>query len=220
MYGGDDGAQGKNQPDIEQQSENLGIESVGLAVTSLEDVLIRVGEEHHLHHHHRHPDVFSDGPTVIDARMSAVKTIASKAVTEPSFGARVVAMMTKRAVYAWRQKRAALFSWIMPPLLLAMLFSLEYIGAKNSGGALQHVGNTLPYTFLQVVTNPRGFVQADTEGYFHQRWLEPMFGPSFHVTSVGANVDLSQMLLDDSKKSLYEYVFDTHFAIQITNKSG
>ncbi|KAL1420360.1 hypothetical protein MTO96_024195 [Rhipicephalus appendiculatus] len=156
--------------DIEQQSEDLGIESVGLAVTSLEDVLIRVGEEHHLHHHHRHPDIFSDGPSVIDARMSAVKAMASMAVTEPSFGTRVAAMMTKRAAH--------------------------------------------------VVTNPQGFVQADTEGYFRQRWLAPMFGPSFDVTSIGATVDLSQMLLDDSKESLYAYVFDTHFAIQMTNKSG
>ncbi|XP_049275816.1 phospholipid-transporting ATPase ABCA3-like [Rhipicephalus sanguineus] len=141
--------------DIEQQSEDLGIESVGLTVTSLEDVLIRVGEDHHLHHHHRHPDVFSDGPSVIDARMSLVKAMASMAVTEPSLGARVMAMMTKRAAHVWRQKKAPLFSWIMPPLLLVVLFSLEYIGAKNTGGALQHVGNTLPYTFLQVVTNPQ-----------------------------------------------------------------
>ncbi|KAH6921804.1 hypothetical protein HPB50_005003 [Hyalomma asiaticum] len=206
--------------DIEQRSEELGIESVGLSVTSLEDVLIRVGEEHHLHHHHRHPDVFSDEPSIIEARMSLVKAMTSMAATEPSLAARVMAMMTKRAAYVWRQKKAPLFSWIMPPLLLVVLFSLEYIGSKNSGGALEHVGNTLPYTFLQVVTNPRGFVQADTEEYFRHRWLEPMFGPSFHVTTIDASVDVSQMLLDASKGSLYTYVFDTHFGLQMTEKSG
>ncbi|XP_037498748.2 ATP-binding cassette sub-family A member 2-like [Rhipicephalus sanguineus] len=47
-----------------------------------------------------------------------------------------------------------------------------------------------------------------------------MFGPSFDVSSIDASVDLSQMLLDDSKESLYAYVFDTHFAVQMTKKSG
>ncbi|XP_049513422.1 phospholipid-transporting ATPase ABCA3-like [Dermacentor silvarum] len=206
--------------DIEQQSEELGIESVGLAMTSLEDVLIRVGEEHHLHHHHRQPDIFSDEGSVIDARMSLVKTMASTATREPSFTARVVAMMTKRATHVWRQKAAPLFSWIMPPLLLMLLVFLEYLGMKNSGGALEHVGNTLPYTFLRVVTQPQGFVQADTEDNFRQRWLEPMFGPSFHVTPIDASVDVTRMLLDASRESLYTYVFDTHFGVQMTKKAG
>ncbi|XP_065303387.2 phospholipid-transporting ATPase ABCA3-like isoform X2 [Dermacentor albipictus] len=206
--------------DIEQQSVELGIESVGLAVTSLEDVLIRVGEEHHLHHHQKHPDIFSDDVSVLEARMSLVKTMASMATREPSLTTRVVAMMTKRATHVWRQKAAPLFSWIMPPLLLMLLFFLEYVGGKNSGGALEHVGNTLPYTFLQVVTQAKGFIQADTEDNFRQRWLEPMFGPSFHVTPVDASVDVTHMLLDASRESLYTYVFDTHFGVQMTKKAG
>ncbi|XP_077486805.1 phospholipid-transporting ATPase ABCA3-like [Amblyomma americanum] len=43
--------------DIEQRSAELGIASVGVAVTSLEDVIVQVGEEHHVHH--RHPDIGS-----------------------------------------------------------------------------------------------------------------------------------------------------------------
>ncbi|KAL3198129.1 hypothetical protein MRX96_014471, partial [Rhipicephalus microplus] len=35
--------------DIEQRSADLGIASVGLAVTSLEDVLLKVGEDQHIH---------------------------------------------------------------------------------------------------------------------------------------------------------------------------
>lgn len=53
--------------ELEQRKEELGFESLGLAVTTLEDVLMRVGEEHHIHRHHTQPDA-DDNQEMIEAR--------------------------------------------------------------------------------------------------------------------------------------------------------
>ncbi|KAK8775883.1 hypothetical protein V5799_030768 [Amblyomma americanum] len=53
---------------IEKQSENLGIESVGLTVTSLEDVLVRVGEDHHIHRHHKLEEDHSGEASLVDTQ--------------------------------------------------------------------------------------------------------------------------------------------------------
>ncbi|KAK8787101.1 hypothetical protein V5799_023123, partial [Amblyomma americanum] len=56
--------------DLEQRSEELGIESVGMTLTSLEDVLIRVGEEHHLHNlqQQQQLDVAKNEQSVIEVK--------------------------------------------------------------------------------------------------------------------------------------------------------
>lgn len=53
--------------ELEQRKGELGFESLGLAVTTLEDVLMRVGEEHHIHRHHTQPDA-DDNQEMIEAR--------------------------------------------------------------------------------------------------------------------------------------------------------
>ncbi|KAL1418647.1 hypothetical protein MTO96_025828, partial [Rhipicephalus appendiculatus] len=138
---------------LERRSHELGIASVGLTVTSLEDVLLRVGEEPHFHQR-KAPNVaspFSEEPSFIDAKMSAVRIMASTTATEPSLFACVWAVLSKRATYMWREKKMPLFSWMLPPLLLMLLFFLEDAGLRASGLGIEHDGDSVRYTFAEVV---------------------------------------------------------------------
>ncbi|KAK8768076.1 hypothetical protein V5799_005143 [Amblyomma americanum] len=204
--------------DIEQRSAELGIASVGVAVTSLEDVIVQVGEEHHVHH--RHPDIGSG--EYVEANMSVVKTMASATVSDPSFLGRAWAVLQKRAIYVWRQKKMPLFSWMLPPLLLSLLFLLEYLGLRVSGYDVEHFGDKVRYTFPEVVGRAEGFVVADKEQAFIDDQLHPLIGnpAEFYVKSLDADTNITAGLLAEAKDRLHKYVFRIHFGVQMTKKEG
>ncbi|EEC04726.1 ABC transporter, putative [Ixodes scapularis] len=136
--------------ELEQRKEDLGFESLGLAVTTLEDVLMRVGEEHHIHRHHTQPDA-DDNQEMIEARQSVIKVIVSTKRSKPSLAKKIFALLSKRAICTRRQWRMPLFSWILPPLLLFLLFFLENATLRGSGYARGGRDNELDYRFHKVL---------------------------------------------------------------------
>ncbi|KAL1481649.1 hypothetical protein MTO96_034320, partial [Rhipicephalus appendiculatus] len=209
---------------LERRSHELGIASVGLTVTSLEDVLLRVGEEPHFHQR-KAPNVaspFSEEPSFIDAKMSAVRIMASTTATEPSLFACVWAVLSKRATYMWREKKMPLFSWMLPPLLLMLLFFLEDAGLRASGLGIEHDGDSVRYTFAEVVGDTKGFYVVDTEESFTGKWLRPLTSDAngFTMMEEDPSTDLTVFLLGIAKDTLRKYVFNIHFGVQLVKKTG
>ncbi|XP_049518834.1 phospholipid-transporting ATPase ABCA3-like [Dermacentor silvarum] len=137
--------------DLEQRSADLGIESLGVTVTSLEDVLIRVGEEHQ-----RTATARKDEDSLIEVQGPVLKVMATTVSSEPSLAIRMWAVLAKRALCVWRQKKQPLFSWLLPPLLLTLLFSLEHVALIGSDWDVEHLGDTLFYTFPGVLRRGQG----------------------------------------------------------------
>ncbi|XP_077553338.1 phospholipid-transporting ATPase ABCA3-like [Haemaphysalis longicornis] len=207
--------------ELEDSSAGLHIESVGVSMTSLEDVLVRVGEEHHVHHHvSKFKTGYSEGST-FSPDDAVIRMLARTTASEPSWHSRVRAVMVKRAIHVCREKKMVLFSWVMPPLLLSLLFFLEYLAVMGSGGAVEHTGDTLNYFFSDVVELAMGFEQIDTEQFFVDEHLEPIFAKNyFDVKAWDTGVNIMTRLLDMGRETLRTYVFHTHFGVQITKKTG
>ncbi|XP_075741577.1 phospholipid-transporting ATPase ABCA3-like [Rhipicephalus microplus] len=136
--------------DIEQKTKELGIASVGLTVTSLDDVLIRVGEEYHVHRKRRIEGGASEDTSLLDPKDPGIQNMADTIGSEATLLARLRAVFTKRSIHVWRERRMPLFSWVLPPLLLWLLFVLEYWGLRGSLRDVQNVGETLRYAFPDV----------------------------------------------------------------------
>ncbi|XP_049526534.1 phospholipid-transporting ATPase ABCA3-like [Dermacentor silvarum] len=62
--------------DLESRTEELGVESVGLSMTSLEDVLIRVGEEYHVHRSQRKKEREDDAAGAVETKVPCCGTTA------------------------------------------------------------------------------------------------------------------------------------------------
>ncbi|XP_049520051.1 phospholipid-transporting ATPase ABCA3-like [Dermacentor silvarum] len=221
--------------DIEQRSADLGIDSVGLNVTSLEDVLIHVGEDQHLH---RRSDQLSpvrpsqsakslepnpardDGG--IEARSDAVRVMANASMTDAGCLARVWVLLAKRATCSWRERKMPLFSWLLPLVLLVLLFELEHIALKGSGRSQERLTDTLYYNFDDVVVYAQGFLQTDNFNEpFYEKHLVPMLPKlSFFIRKFPTDVDVNKGLLEYARESLWNYVFHLHFGIQMTEKTG
>ncbi|XP_050040804.3 phospholipid-transporting ATPase ABCA3-like [Dermacentor andersoni] len=208
--------------DIEQRTKELGIESVGLTVTSLEDVLIRVGEDHHVHRQQRAAQATEDDASLMEARVPVVENMADTTSSEATLLARLRAVFTKRAIHVWREKRMPLFSWLLPPVLLWLLFLLEFWGLQGSVRDVRNVDDRLRYTFPEVVVFAVGFSQADKEEEFRKRYLEPMFSNrrQYFIRDVGADADIARGLLDYASGNFFKYVFSVHFGYQITKAAG
>ncbi|XP_065309368.2 phospholipid-transporting ATPase ABCA3-like isoform X2 [Dermacentor albipictus] len=208
--------------DIEKRTKELGIESVGLTVTSLEDVLIRVGEDHHVHRRQRATQATEDDPSLMEARAPVMENMADTTSSEATLLARLRAVFTKRAIHVWREKRMPLFSWLLPPVLLWLLFLLEFWGLRGSMRDVQYVDDTLGYTFPEVVVFAVGFSQADKEEKFRERYLEPMFSNrrQYLIKDIGTDVDIAHGLLDYASGNFFNYVFNVHFGYQITKAAG
>ncbi|XP_077560468.1 uncharacterized protein LOC144175241 [Haemaphysalis longicornis] len=320
--------------ELEEKTKKLGIESVGVTVTSLEDVLVQVGEEHHIHRHHRHPDADTkspakplskvtqtkdpvkyttqspskntkssakdgkdgkstakdgaakdstigakdgkspakdgkdvkgtakdgaakdatigakdgkDGPVkdgaAKDATIGAtcptdkdtfmkehllnpedaslVKAISSATGSEATLLDRARAIVTKRAIYMWRQKKMPLFSWLLPPLLLTLLFSLENLGLSGITRAVEHEGDAITYTFPDLIGFAECYLQVDTEKHFIDRYLDPLLPRQyFDLQTIEPGRDVVEELLAIAKGTLYAYVFRKHFVIHMTKAGG
>ncbi|KAH6922296.1 hypothetical protein HPB50_012323 [Hyalomma asiaticum] len=206
--------------DIEQRSADMGIASVGLAVTSLEDVLVRVGEYQHVHG--KSPTVAGEDIPAIDAKMPLVKMMASTTASEPSLWGCVWAVVLKRATYVWRQKKIPLFSWLLPPLLLSLLFFLEYVSLRGSGQDVEHVGDTVHYTFHELIGHTQGFFAVDKDQDFRYNRLLPLISnpDEFYMVDVSPDTDITASLLAVAKETLRRYVFNIHFGVQMTVKTG
>ncbi|XP_037529093.2 phospholipid-transporting ATPase ABCA3-like [Rhipicephalus sanguineus] len=206
--------------DIEQRSADLGIASVGLAVTSLEDVLVRVGEDQHVHG--KTATMADEDIPSVDAKMPMVKTMASVTASEPSLCGRVWAVVLKRATYVWRQKKIPLFSWLLPPLFLSLLFFLEYVSLRGSGQDVEHVGNTVRYTFHELIGHTQGFITVDRDAQFLETWFLPLISnpEQFYVVELSPDADITASLLSVAKDTLRKYVFNIHFGVQMTKKDG
>ncbi|XP_065306442.2 phospholipid-transporting ATPase ABCA3-like isoform X1 [Dermacentor albipictus] len=206
--------------DIEQRSADLGIASVGLTVTSLEDVLVSVGEDQHVH---GKPTILDhEESPAIDADVPMVRTLASAKANEPSLLGCVWAVVLKRATYVWRQKKVPLFSWMLPPLLLSLLFFLEDVSLNASGHNVEHVGDTLSYTFPHVMGQAEGFFVVDKDEAFSEQWLHPLVlnAEQFYIENLDPETDITASLLSDAKETLRKYVFNMHFGVQMTKKAG
>ncbi|KAH6923179.1 hypothetical protein HPB50_024602 [Hyalomma asiaticum] len=218
---------------LEKLSSELGIASVGLTVTSLEDVLVRVGEEPKIQHakaqHLGAP--LSEEPSVVDAKttttalppaVSAIRVMASKTASEPSLLACVWAVLSKRAIYMWREKKMPLFSWMLPPLLLLLLFFLEDVGLRGSGYDVEHADDNVRYTFPEVVGDAQGFYAVDTHKSFTDKWLRPLTSDAnnFVMMEEDPSTDLTAFLLGIAKETLRKYVFNMHFGVQLVKKTG
>ncbi|XP_075524840.1 phospholipid-transporting ATPase ABCA3-like [Dermacentor variabilis] len=206
--------------DIEQRSADLGIASVGLTVTSLEDVLVSVGEDQHVHG--KLTTVDNEESPVIDTNLPMVRTLASPKAGEPSLLGCVWAVVLKRATYVWRQKKVPLFSWMLPPLLLSLLFFLEYVSLRSSGLNVEHVGDTVSYTFPEVIGQAQGFFVVDKDEQFSEQWLHPlvMNPEQFYIEDLDPETDITASLLTVAKETLRKYVFNIHFGVQMTEKAG
>ncbi|XP_037583010.2 ATP-binding cassette sub-family A member 17-like [Dermacentor silvarum] len=208
---------------LENRSAELGIASVGLTVTSLEDVLVRVGEEQNIHRKaHNVGPAASEEPSLVDAKLSVIRMMASASATEPSPFACVWAVLHKRATYMWREKKMPLFSWMLPPLLLLLLFFLEDVGLRGSGYDVEHEGGRVAYTFPEVVGTGQGFYALETEKSFTDKWLRPLTSDTgeYFMEEVDPSTDIATGLLDIAKETLRKYVFNIHFGVQATKKTG
>ncbi|CAN8004388.1 unnamed protein product, partial [Ixodes hexagonus] len=204
--------------DLEQRRRELGIESLGLTVTTLEDVLIRVGEDHHLHRHHMHSEV-NDENEMIEARQSVVNAMASNLYSEPGLVDKFRTVIDKRAICTWRQWRMPLFSWLLPPLLLVSLFYLEDVTLRGSGYARGGRGDELHYRFNEVLGSGKGFLQYETQSEFMEKFLGPVLVEQSFMTDVlPADYNIPQYLIDIAQQELRHYVFDIHAGFQMTKK--
>ncbi|KAK8762441.1 hypothetical protein V5799_026290 [Amblyomma americanum] len=209
--------------DIEKHTDELGIESVGVSVTSLEDVLIRVGEDQHVHRQQRKlPEGVDEDATVMEAKAPLVKVVASSTCSDASLTERVRAVFAKRTIHAYRERRMPLFSWVLPPCLLTLLFIVELWGLSGSSRELQNVDDTLRYTFPKVLEFSVGFELGDTETQFRERYLVPMFSDrrQYYFKRVQGTADVGERLLEYAKLKLFIYVFNTHFGFQMTKATG
>ncbi|XP_037561215.2 retinal-specific phospholipid-transporting ATPase ABCA4-like [Dermacentor silvarum] len=204
--------------DIEKQSKALGIESLGMTVTSLEDVLIRVGEEHHLQHQ-RHTEITKDDPSMIETKESLVNVMANTVSSNPGPAARMWAVFCKRATCVSRQLKVPLFSWLLPVMLLWLLFTFEGVALYRSAVVAEHVGSTLSYTFVELVGKANGFAQVTDDGPFYIDYVQPMLKPdNTHVDILMAEQNVEDLLLSMGKDDLRRYVFMTHFVLQLLEK--
>ncbi|KAH8029524.1 hypothetical protein HPB51_001249 [Rhipicephalus microplus] len=148
--------------------------------------------------------------------------MASTTATDPSLFACIWAVLSKRATYMWREKRMPLFSWMLPPLLLMLLFFLEDAGLRGSGFGVEHDGDAVRYTFPEVVGDAQGFYVVDTEESFADKWLRPLTSDAngFYMTEESPSTDLTLYLLDIAKETLRKYVFNIHFGVQLVKKTG
>ncbi|XP_070378311.1 phospholipid-transporting ATPase ABCA3-like isoform X1 [Dermacentor albipictus] len=209
--------------DLESRTGELGVESVGLSMTSLEDVLIRVGEEYHVHRSQRKKERDDDATSTVEAKPRLVKTMATVRSSPASLWARTRAVFVKRAIHAWREKRMPLFSWVLPQCLLTVMFLLEIWGLHGSTRDVAHGGDTLKYTFPDVIGIAHGFAQADSwERKFREEILETMFRPAIQYTveHLPLTTDINTYLLDIASDKLFNYVFNLHFGYQMTKATG
>ncbi|KAL1475763.1 hypothetical protein MTO96_037046 [Rhipicephalus appendiculatus] len=148
--------------------------------------------------------------------------MASTTATEPSLFACVWAVLSKRATYMWREKKMPLFSWMLPPLLLMLLFFLEDAGLRASGLGIEHDGDSVRYTFAEVVGDTKGFYAVDTEASFTDKWLRPLTSDAngFTMMEEDPSTDLTAFLLGIAKDTLRKYVFNIHFGVQLVKKTG
>ncbi|KAL3208293.1 hypothetical protein MRX96_052577, partial [Rhipicephalus microplus] len=151
-----------------------------------------------------------------------VKTIASTTAIEPSLCGRVWAVVLKRATYVWRQKKIPLFSWLLPPLMLSLLFFLEYVSLRGSGQDVEHVGDTVRYTFHELIGHTQGFIIVDEHEHFMETWFMPLIAnpEQFYVVKVTKGGGITASLLSVAKETLRKYVFNIHFGVQMTEKDG
>nr|XP_054932394.1 phospholipid-transporting ATPase ABCA3-like [Dermacentor andersoni] len=201
--------------DIEKHSKALGIESLGMTVTSLEDVLIRVGEEHHLQHQ-KHTELNKDEASMIETKESLVNVMANTVSSNPGPAGRMWAMFCKRAICVSRQLKVPLFSWLLPMMLLWLLFTFEGVALYRSEVVTQHVGNTLSYTFIELVGKANGFAQVTQDGAFYIEYVQPMLHPdTTHVDILLPDQNVEDLLLSIGNDDLRQYVFRTHFVLQL-----
>ncbi|KAL3228234.1 hypothetical protein MRX96_048681, partial [Rhipicephalus microplus] len=137
--------------DIEKQSRHLGIESLGLTVTSLEDFLIGVAEEHHVHHHKLTETIKQHDASMIETKDTLVNVMVSTVSSNPGYPRRMWAVFCKRATCVSRQLKIPLFSWLLPMMLLWLLFTFEDVALYRNAIVAEHVGNTLSYSFVELV---------------------------------------------------------------------
>nr|XP_037289980.1 LOW QUALITY PROTEIN: ATP-binding cassette sub-family A member 3-like [Rhipicephalus microplus] len=202
--------------DIEKQSRHLGIESLGLTVTSLEDVLIGVAEEHHVHSHKLTETIKQHDASMIETKGTLVNVMASTVSSNPGCARRMWAVFCKRATCVSRQLKIPLFSWLLPMMLLWLLFTFEDVALYRNAIVAEHVGNTLSYSFVELVGKANGFAQVREDGVFYVDYILPLIRPGVTTVEVilpDENVD--EWLLQLAKDDLRHYVFMTHFGVQL-----
>ncbi|KAK8774827.1 hypothetical protein V5799_010634 [Amblyomma americanum] len=216
--------------DIEKNSADLGIDCLGMTVTSLEDVLIRVGEEHQVQQQRKSFDAAMDEATIIDAKgilrefqrpgdvfaEPLIALMATTVSTEPSFVSRMWTLLSKKATCIWRQKKQPLFSWLLPPLLLSLLFQLENVALYHTTHVAQHVGDTLSYTFIDVMQATK------LRNEFTSSLHTPSLGPCACRTLLWYNGEIQHSallimrLFNEARLRYVTGVDDAHLSFDVT----
>lgn len=206
--------------DLEQRSQELGIDTIGVRVTSLEDVLLQVSEDHHDQKHIGFGEQHASG---IEAKDDLVKVMATTVSENPGLLTQTWAVLAKRATCVWRQKKQSLLSWLLPPLLLTVLFGLEYLALRRSNWDVERVANTLAFTFPDVVHFAQGFVQIKhpKDGKFFHDYIKPQLNPRSHyLLPVGADVDVNEESLERARSNLRYYIFGVHYGFQVIDENS
>ncbi|XP_049270032.1 phospholipid-transporting ATPase ABCA3-like [Rhipicephalus sanguineus] len=204
--------------ELEHRSKELGIENIGVRVTSLEDVLVQVDEEHEAKHTVGREQHLS----AIDVKEDLVKVMATTVSEKPGLLTQVWAVLAKRAACIWRQKKQSLLSWLLPPLLLTAMFELEYLALRRSSWDVERVSDTLVFTFPDVVHYAQGFVQIKhpKDGKFFYDYIQPQLNQrSYFLQTMPPDMDINGKALEISKWNLRYYIFNVHYGFQILDEN-
>ncbi|XP_064476871.1 retinal-specific phospholipid-transporting ATPase ABCA4-like [Ornithodoros turicata] len=196
--------------DLEQRKEELGIESVGLNVMTLGDVLVRVGEADHMT---RQIKLAEGGDDMdVNDKRSLVQT--KTATSPPSTFYRLFALLLKRASYASRQWKVPLFSWLLPPVLFYLLLQLEFISARG-GYEVATSDNRLGYTFAGIFATARAYVFQEGETEFVNDFLKPKLREGARLVQNRRMRNVSMFLLEYSWNWLRSYLFDLQVVYEL-----
>ncbi|XP_075538378.1 phospholipid-transporting ATPase ABCA3-like isoform X4 [Dermacentor variabilis] len=206
--------------DLEQRSKELGIDTIGVRVTSLEDVLVQVGEEHH---DARQFEIGEQHGSMFAIKDDLVKVMATTVSENPGLLTQMWAVLAKRATCIWREKKQSLLSWLLPPLLLTVLFQFEYMALRRSNWDVERVSDTLAFTFPDVVHYAQGYVQIKhpKDGKFFYDYILPQLSASsYFLQTVDPDMDVTEKALSISKWNLRYYIFGVHYGFQFLDENS
>ncbi|KAL1423936.1 hypothetical protein MTO96_020729 [Rhipicephalus appendiculatus] len=206
--------------ELENRSMALGIDNIGVRVTSLEDVLVQVGEEHQ---EAKRVPTKEQHLSAIDVKEDLVKVMATTVSENPGLLTKVWAVLAKRAACIWRQKKQSLLSWLLPPLLLTVMFELEYLALRRSTWDVERVSDTLVFTFPDVVHYAQGYVQIKhpKDGKFFYEYIQPQLNQrSYFLRTMPPDMDINAKALEIARWNLRYYIFKVHYGFQILDENN
>ncbi|XP_064476304.1 uncharacterized protein LOC135390539 [Ornithodoros turicata] len=206
--------------ELESRKGSLGIESFGVNVTTLEDIMVKFREERHIHRHHHHHHEAGDEAEAVEAKRSHVQAMATSTSARPGCFYRLWGLTAKRAAYATREWKLPLFSWLFPPILLYTLFGLENISTRG-GSPMMTASNRIDYTFDVAYFAPLTTIFHNAQDEFVDTYLLPALYDNGAIASKedGYGSVLGYLLLLSSQ-SLRAYIFHLQVVYEMDEHNG